>query len=153
MAGAVQVVTLQNTATIVVSTPGVQGPPGPAGANGSGGASSFLSVAVGNIQSNSVVCAVAGGVANPDLTVPTQVAAICGIASSAANSGDPITVMQDGTLTEALWSWTPGPIYCALEGGQLTQSPPSASPGAVVQVAQAISPTTIQVGVESAILL
>lgn len=34
MSAAVQVVTLQNTATITVSTPGMQGPPGPAGAGG-----------------------------------------------------------------------------------------------------------------------
>lgn len=37
MSAAVQVVTLQTTNTIVVSTPGMQGVPGPAGASGSAG--------------------------------------------------------------------------------------------------------------------
>lgn len=148
-----QVVVVRPLSQVQASVPGIQGAPGAQGTPGSSGAQTFASVAVGNVQSNSVVCAVAGGVANPDLTVPAQVAAICGIAATAANSGGALTVMQEGPLTESLWNWTPGPVYCALAGGQLTQAPPSTSPGAIVQVGQAISPTTLQVGIEPAILL
>ena len=148
-----QVVVVRPRPQVDVSVPGIQGAPGPQGTPGSSGAQTFESVAVGNVQSNSVVCAVDGGVANPDLTQPLQVAAICGIAATAANAGGTLTVMSEGQLTENLWNWTPGPVYCALSGGQLTQSPPSASPGAVAQVGIAISPTTIQVGIEPAILL
>lgn len=148
-----QVVLVRPQPQVQASVPGIQGAPGAQGAPGSSGAQTFNSVAVGNVQSNSVVCSVAGGVANPDLTQPRQVVAICGIAATAANAGGALTVMTEGQLTEGLWNWTPGPVYCALSGGQLTQAPPSTSPGAVAQVGIAISPTTIQVGIEPAILL
>lgn len=148
-----QVVLVRPIPTVEASVPGIQGAPGAQGAPGSSGAQTFQSVAVGNVQSNSVVASVAGGVANPDLTQPRQVAAICGIAATAANAGGDLTVMTEGQLTENLWNWTPGPVYCSLSGGQLTQSPPTSAPGAVAQVGIAISPTTIQVGIEPAILL
>lgn len=151
MSAVATVVVIEATPVVQVSVPGIQGAPGPAGAPGSSGAQTFTSTAVGNVQSNSVVCSVSGGVANPDLTQSAQVAAIVGVAATAANSGGSLTVMTEGQLTEPLWNWTPGPVYCAATGGQLTQTQPST--GAVAQVAQAISPTTIQVGIEPAILL
>lgn len=150
MSAVATVVVVQSTPVVEVQVPGIQGP---AGAGGAGSGSSFTSTAVGNVQSNSVVCAVAGGVANPDLTQSAQVAAIVGVASTAANSGGSLTVMREGTLTEGLWNWAPGPVFCALSGGALTQTPPTSSPGAVVQVGIALSPTQVQVGIEPAILL
>lgn len=110
----------------------------------------FGSSAVGNVQSNSVVCLVTGGVANPDLTNPAQAATVVGIAFTAANSGNPLTVMTEGSITESAWTWTPGPIYCGA-GGTLTQTPPTS--GASIVVAQAVSSTTLEVGVHTPIML
>ena len=108
------------------------------------GAGTFQSTAVGNIASNTVVAATAGGVMNPSLATSTEVPAIVGIAFTSATSGNPITVMTAGQITEALWSWTPGePIYCGLTGGTLTQTAPSVD--AVVVVGVALSATTINV--------
>jgi hypothetical protein len=111
----------------------------------------FGSTADGNVQSNTVVCATADGVANPDLTDANDVLAIVGIASTAANDGSALTVMTAGTLTESGWSWTEGPVYCAVSGGALTQTVPAT--GAVVQVAVATSATTVQVGVQRPAIL
>lgn len=109
-------------------------------------AQTFESVAVGNVQSNTVVCAVSGGVQNPSLASSAQVSAIVGVASTAANSGGAITVMTQGVLTESLWSWIPGePVFCALTGGALTQVAPAT--GAVVVVGVALSATEIRVGI------
>lgn len=116
-----------------------------------GGAGSFASTADGNVQSNTVVCATAAGVANPDLSVANDVLAIVGIAATAANSGGALTVQTAGSLTEVGWSWTEGPIYCAVTGGALTQTVPAT--GAVIQVAVATSPTTIQVGIQRPAIL
>lgn len=110
----------------------------------------FSTTADGNVQSNSVVCATANGVANPDLADANDVLSIVGIAATAANDGGALFVQVAGELTEVGWNWTPGPVYCALEGGVLTQSAPQT--GAVVQVATAINPTTLQVGIQPAIL-
>jgi hypothetical protein len=121
----------------------------PAGADTA--AVTFPSTADGNVQSNTVVCATAAGVANPDLTNAADVLAVVGIAATAANSGDPLTVQQSGTLTEVGWNWTEGPIYCAVSGGALTQTVPAT--GAVLQVAVATSPTTIQVGIQRPAIL
>ena len=108
------------------------------------GSGTFQSTAVGNIASNTVVAATSGGVMNPSLATSTEVPAIVGIAFTAATSGNPITVMTEGQITEALWSWTPGePIYCGLAGGTLTQTAPAAD--AVVVVGVALSATTINV--------
>lgn len=106
----------------------------------------FQSVAVGNISSNTVVAATTGGVKNPSLATSTDVPAIVGVAYTSATNGNAITVMKQGQLTEALWSWTPGlPIYCGLTGGAFTQTAPTT--GAVVVVGVALSATTIDVDI------
>lgn len=130
---------------------GFRGPQGATGASGAGGDASFNSIASGNIQSNMVVASDgAGKVYVPDLTNPGDVTRVVAIAATAANDGLAITCKTSGQLTEVAWNWQPGPIYCALSGGTLTQAPPAT--GAVLQVAVAISPTTIQVGIRPATL-
>lgn len=115
-------------------------------------AGSFQSTAVGNITSNTVVAATSGGVLNPSLATPTEVPAIVGVAFTSATSGNPITVMTKGQITDALWSWTPGlPLYCGVAGGALTQTAPTS--GAVVQVGVALSATEINVQIGMAYLL
>lgn len=112
---------------------------------------SFLSTAHGSISGETVAAIDANGVHNPDLSDPVDVLKIIGITANAAADGASVTVITLGTFTEIGWNWNPGPIYCAASGGALTQTVPAT--GALVQVAVAISPTTIQVGIEPAIFL
>lgn len=111
---------------------------------------SFDSTANGALSAETVVAIDAAGCHNPDLTDAADVQKIIGVTSNAAASGASVTVLTVGTLVEAGWSWSPGPIYCAGSGGALTQTAPTT--GAVVQVATAISATKIQVGIRPAIL-
>lgn len=111
------------------------------------GAGTFQSTAVGNITSNSVVAATTGGVMNPALATSTEVPAIVGIAFTSATSGNPITVMTEGQITDALWSWTPGlPLYCGLTGGTLTQTAPATDAVVVVGVALSATVINVQIG-------
>ncbi|HWT45324.1 MAG TPA: hypothetical protein VN085_05125 [Vicinamibacterales bacterium] len=111
----------------------------------------FSAIAKTNLAAESVVAIDgAGNAYNPDLTNPADVANIVGICATAALAGNTVTVQTIGTLTEALWNWQEGPIYCDVAGGALTQAAPAT--GAVVQVATAITSQTIQVGIGPAYL-
>lgn len=110
----------------------------------------FTGTAKTNLAAESVAAVDGTGVYNPDLTNPADVANIVGIVATAATAGNPVTVQTLGTFTEVLWNWTEGPIYCAASGGALTQTAPAT--GAVILVATALSPTTIQVGIGPAYL-
>lgn len=110
----------------------------------------FNATAKTNLAAESVAAIDGSGVYNPDLTIPQDVANIVGICATAALAGNEVTVQTIGTFTEALWNWLEGPIYCAASGGALTQTAPDT--GAVIRVATAITPKTIQVGIGPAYL-
>lgn len=97
-----------------------------------------------------VVAVNAGSAYYPDLTDPSDVARIVGVTTHAAAIGAAIAITTAKTFTESGWAWSPGRLYCALSGGTLTQSVPAT--GAVLEVARVISPTTIRVGIQPAIL-
>jgi hypothetical protein len=92
----------------------------------------------------------AGNAYYPDLTVPADVARIVGVTLHAAVAGTPVGIVTSRDFTEPAWSWSPGRIYCALSGGALTQIAPAT--GAIVEVARAVTPTTIRVGIQPGIL-
>lgn len=103
------------------------------------------------INSGSVVCMRASQAFNPDLTNPSDVQSIVGIAfTSTSGANQSIDVLPGGTMTESGWNWSAGRIYCDLAGGTLTQTAPTA--GAIIEVAKAITPNTIEVGIGPAIL-
>jgi hypothetical protein len=92
----------------------------------------------------------AGNAYYPDLTNPSDVARIIGVTTHAAALGAPVNIVTSRDFTEIAWSWLPGRIYCALSGGALTQTVPTT--GAIVEVARAVSSTTIRVGITPGIL-
>lgn len=92
----------------------------------------------------------AGNAYYPDLTNPADVSRIVGVTTNAAAMGAPVGIVTSKTFTESAWGWSPGRIYCAVTGGALTQTAPAT--GAVVEVARVITPTTIRVGIQPAIL-
>lgn len=110
----------------------------------------FTATAKTNLAAESVAAIDGSGVYNPDLTNPADVANIVGVCATAATAGNSVTVQTIGTFTENLWGWSPGPIYCDVSGGALTQSAPAT--GAVIQVATVLTPKTIQVGIGPAYL-
>lgn len=140
MSGDVQQVTVSGAVQQVsVAAQGVQGVPGPAGG------AQFDAIAVGSVNANTVVCAVAGGVSNPDITNPLDVLSIVGIATVAGSGGQTLTVMALGPLTVSGANFSLGPVYCGT-GGVLTQTLPGV--GAILQVGVATSSTTLQVAIQ-----
>lgn len=149
-------ITVENTRTIKVpvyirepfeiDVPGIQGPPGPQGPAGEG-TPAYVVTAAYAISAHRVV-AVADDLAYyPDLTNPQDVENIIGISSNSAAAGDDVTIQALGEFVEPLWIWTPGTIYCALADGMLTQTPPDT--GAVFEVARALTPTRVAVGLKT----
>lgn len=75
---------------------------------------------------------------------------VLGISRAAALSGANVPVCTDGVLSDALWSWTPGPVYLGTNG-QLTQTPPSS--GVLVPVGIAVDSTTLNVQIHEPLIL
>jgi hypothetical protein len=74
-----------------------------------------------------------------------------GITATAAASGEAVTVVRSGSITDASWSWTPGaPVLCGANG-TLTQTQPALP--YIVAVGIASTPTTIQLKISPPIFL
>ncbi len=124
--------------------PGEQGDPGPPGP----GAAAYILTASGPIGGQRVVAANVDGEAYyPDLTNPGDVANVVGITQNAAPDGGQVNVISEGEIDEVLWTWTPGPLFCSVTNGTLTQTAPLT--GAVFEVARALSPTRIAVNLKT----
>lgn len=107
----------------------LQGPPGPQGVQGpmgpSGGAG-IERIADGNVSGHRAVRATSAmGVAYADPSTPAHKDLVVGITTTAALSGDPLTVLASGALVEPSWAWTPNALIYAGANGTLTQVPPS----------------------------
>lgn len=76
-------------------------------------------------------------------------AVVIGISTTAANTGENITIKTSGQLTDANWSWTKGAIYLG-SNGVLTQTAPTGG-SIVVHVAKAITATTIIIDIDTII--
>lgn len=101
---------------------GADGPEGPSGDTGAAGGS-LTRTADGAVSGHRVVRATGSALAAycDSLTLDHINAAI-GITTDAASSGDPLTVIGSGEITEGSWSWTAGlPIFCG-PNGVLTQT-------------------------------
>lgn len=128
------------------SAMGMQGPQGPAGA------ATFDAVAAIDLSYPRVVALDgAGNAYYPDLTNRDDVSRIAGVTAHAAVAGTAVQITTSYDFTEVAWNWAPGRLYCALTGGGITQTAPST--GAIVEVARVVSPTTIRVGIQPAILI
>jgi hypothetical protein len=124
---------------------GLQGPPGPAGND------TTLTVTATTDLTWPRIVAVDNGAAHyADPTSDSDMVSQLAITTQAAVANAPIVVTTGGTMTESAWNWSPGRIYLALTGGQLTQAP--GTTGAILEVGRAITPTTIEFGIQPAIL-
>lgn len=87
---------------------------------------------------------------NPDRAVVADGLRVLGLALTAASAqGQAVTVRRRGTVTEAGWAWSEGPVYVG-DGGALTQAVPAT--GWLCQIGVAISATTIDIDPQPIIL-
>jgi hypothetical protein len=76
-------------------------------------------------------------------------AVVIGISTTAANTGENITIKTSGQLSDASWNWTKGAIYLGANG-VLTQTAPSGG-SIIVHVAKAITSTTLIIDIDTII--
>lgn len=140
------------TLTVQSNTPGsALALPAPSTSVPSSSGSELLYAVAGVPLDYPRVVAVNNGVAYyPDLTNPNDVTCIVGVTTYAAAAGAAVGITTNQAFTEIGWSWAPGRIFCNISNGTLTQTAPAL--GAVIEVARVISPTTIHVGIQPAIL-
>jgi hypothetical protein len=74
---------------------------------------------------------------------------VIGISTTAASTGQNITIKTSGQITDASWNWTKGAIYLGANG-VLTQTAPSGG-SIVVHVAKAITATTLIIDIDTII--
>lgn len=99
------------------------------------------------IHARRAVRAENGQILHPDTSDNTHAYQVVGVATTAAAvSGQDVIVRTHGTIEEATWTWTPGYIYCD-DDGVLTQTIPAT--GWLLRVARAISPTVIDVDIDT----
>lgn len=80
----------------------------------------------------------------------SQVGLVLGVTSHAADQGDAVAVTVVGPLSDAAWSFAPGPVFLGLNGA-LVQVPPAS--GFIQQIATATAPTDIVVERTAPIIL
>lgn len=76
-------------------------------------------------------------------------AVVIGISTTAANTGQNITIKTSGQITDASWNWAKGAIYLGANGA-LTQTAPTGG-SIVVHVAKAITATTLIIDIDTII--
>jgi hypothetical protein len=76
-------------------------------------------------------------------------AVVIGISTTAANTGENITIKTSGQITDASWNWTKGAIYLGANG-TLTQTAPTGG-SIIVHVAKAITATTLIIDIDTII--
>lgn len=120
------------------------GPPGPSGSQ-----TINLTAATALDAPRVVAVNAQGTVHYPDLSVPSDVASIVGVTTQAVQAGDPVAILCLGQITENLWTWGTGAIFCSQTGGQLSQTPAAS---AYVPVAKALGPTSLFVSIQPSTL-
>jgi hypothetical protein len=74
---------------------------------------------------------------------------VIGISTTAASTGQNITIKTSGQITDASWNWTKGAIYLGANGS-LTQTAPTGG-DIIVHVAKAITATTLIIDIDTII--
>lgn len=117
---------------------------------GNPGSNVVLSLTAGEALSGHKVVRSSGGQAlYANSAISSHGAAVIGITTAAASSGAAVSVQSQGTMTEPSFAFTPGqPIYLSGTGG-LSHTP--ASSGVVLQVAVALTATTIIIDIKQPI--
>jgi hypothetical protein len=122
---------------------GPQGPQGPAG----GSTRSY--VAGETFSTNRLVYAVNGQVFTCSSDQVDTIEQMIGLAVQSGSIGFPVEVQSLGYKMDGSWTWSgQGKLYCGASG-QLTETPPAS--GAIVSVANIVSPTEIDIKIDNLI--
>ena len=119
---------------IPVSGPqGPAGPQGPQGPAGPSGGATYSVVTTSSIGGHRVVVLNGADLAYASNTDLTHANKILGVTLNAGNSGDTISIVNNGEVIEPTWNWTSNlPIFLGTNG-LLTQTPP-ANPAVFSQI-------------------
>lgn len=111
----------------------------------------FKYTSIGPVSAPRVLYAAPGGPDIADKDTTSQQEKILGVTiTSAAGSGEEVSVVTEGKIDDPSFSFTPGPIWLG-NSGVLTQTRPTT--GLLVQIGVAISATLINVNIQMAIKL
>jgi hypothetical protein len=149
MAGSIAITT-NSTAKVIPTAPSVSVQLTTKGARGDAGGITrrIANVALGGHR---VVKGLASGnAAYASSDVSGDNALILGITEHAADADAEVSVRYQGDMEEGSWNWSPGPVFCGVNG-VLTQTPPST--GFVCQVGVSDKPTRINVNIGPALVL
>ena len=132
-----------------------QGPAGAQGAPGSSGATSYIYSAAQPISGHrAVMLNGAGEVTYPSAANLSDASLVLGVSTNAASTGQAVTVVRTGEVTEPSWNWVGrNPVYLGIDG-VLTQNVPvlPASLFSLV-IGIPISPTKLFVNVQQPLVL
>lgn len=131
-------------------TLGEQGPPGLQGIPGPAGGTALQRTAGQALSALRAVYELDGQVFYLDYRDATHIDLLLGITLTAAQPSAPINVQRSGSLEDAGWSWTPGPVWLGVDGA-LSQTPPS--DGYDVLLGAAVSATRITLNLNAPIEL
>ena len=139
------VVVVEAGKTIVVNSI-QQGPPGPPGSG------AITLIAGQNLSGHCIICVNAAGQAvYADKDTPATLQQVLGLTTRAALTGNPVTIIPEGEITEPSWTLNPrAPVYLG-NNGQLTQTLPTT--GAILQVGLPLSATQMLVNIKMPISL
>ncbi len=125
-----------------------RGPAGPQGAPGPSGGNAVQRVAGEVLSALRVVYELDGEVFYLDPADAAHVDQVLGVTLTSALLGQPINVQSAGTLDDATWAFTPGPVWLGA-AGSLTQLPPAG--GFDVLIGAAVSATRINLNIQEPI--
>lgn len=124
------------------------GPPGPRGLPGAVTLTRIAAQALGGHRVVRLVDNDRVDYASSDQTAHAEF--ILGLTAGAAAADAEIEVQTLGEIVESSWAWTPGPVFCGLNG-VLTQTPPSS--GFIRQIGVADAPDRIVIDLRPPIQL
>lgn len=134
---------------VEVAAFGLRGPTGATGADGATEGTTINLIADGVVHGHRVVRVFDGEVSHPDTQIAAHALQVIGISTGSGTTGSTVTVRLKGPMTEPSWNWAPGAVWCGSDG-QLTQSPDDGR--WLMQVGRVLTPTSIDVDIEPAIL-
>ena len=119
-----------------------QGPPGGQGATGAPGGTAVSAIAGQALGGHRAIVLDATGAAfYADCAVPGHFGRLAGVTQGAAITGDSVTVIGSGVMTEPSWAWTAdAPVFLG-SAGLLTQTVPVT--GFLQIIGIALSATTL----------
>lgn len=116
------------------------------GGGSGGGAITNTFISSGSVSAHRIMAATGAGILYADKDTLTDQDRIIGITTSAvAGSGEEVSYVSSGLVTDASFTFSVGPVYLS-NTGAMTQVKPTS--GLLIQVGIAIEPTKLQFDIQ-----